>query len=81
MPEGLLPNPINDNLIPFDEVVSRAKHAGVDFGKGNPFNRLRYYTKIGLLPHAKKENHSVVIIQSALFQKVSSKKSFRLMKN
>src|SRR4030067_1300012 len=56
MPEGLLPNPENENLIPFSEVVSRAKRAGVGFGKGDPNNRLRYYTKIGLLPHAKRKS-------------------------
>ena len=60
MPEGLLPDPNppvgGDNLIPFDEVVDRAKKRGVNFGKGSPFNRLRYYTKIGLLPHAKRKS-------------------------
>ena len=56
MPEGLLPNPENENLIPFSEVVSRAKRAGVGFGKGDPNNRFRYYTKIGLLPHAKRKS-------------------------
>ena len=33
-----------------------AKTAGVEFGKGYPYNRLRYYTKIGLLPHAKRKS-------------------------
>jgi hypothetical protein len=64
MPKGLVPdpNPLHqpvgggENLIPFDEVVIRAKRAGVNFGKGNPLNRLRYYTKIGLLPHAKRKS-------------------------
>ncbi len=64
MPKGLMPdpNPLHqpggggENLIPFDEVVARAKRAGVNFGKGSPFNRLRYYTKIGLLPHAKRKS-------------------------
>jgi len=42
----------NENLISIDEVIERAKKLGVDFGKGNPRNRLRYYVKIGLLPHA-----------------------------
>src|SRR3990170_3979324 len=45
-----------ENLISFDEVVARAKRAGVQFGKGDPYNRLRYYTKIGLLPHAKRKS-------------------------
>ncbi|HEX7455951.1 MAG TPA: hypothetical protein VF303_00595, partial [Candidatus Nanoarchaeia archaeon] len=51
-----LPVTGEDNLIPFDEVVARAKKRGVNFGKGNPLNRLRYYTKIGLLPHAKRKS-------------------------
>ena len=54
MPEGLLLDP--ENLISFDEVIDRAKNRGVSFGKGNPYNRLRYYTKIGLLPHAKRKS-------------------------
>ena len=60
MPEGLVPDPNppvgGDTLIPFDEVITRAKRLGVNFGKGNPLNRLRYYTKIGLLPHAKRRS-------------------------
>ena len=45
----------NEKLISIDEVIERAKKLGVDFGKGNPRNRLRYYVKIGLLPHAKRK--------------------------
>jgi DNA-binding transcriptional MerR regulator len=44
-----------ENLISIDEVIRRAKNLGVDFGKGDPRNRLRYYVKIGLLPHAKRK--------------------------
>ena len=32
-----------------------AKKEGVDFGKGDPYNRLRYYTKIGWLPHMERK--------------------------
>jgi len=42
----------NQKLLPYPEVIKLAKQAGVDFGKGYPYNRLRYYTKIGLLPKA-----------------------------
>ena len=42
-------------LISIDELISRAKKLGVDFGNGNPRHRLRYYTKIGLIPHAKRK--------------------------
>lgn len=45
-----------DNLISIDDVISRAKIRGVDFGKGDPRERLRYLTKIGLLPHAKRKS-------------------------
>jgi DNA-binding transcriptional MerR regulator len=45
----------NEKLISIDEVIQRAKRLGVDFGKGNPRNRLRYYVKIGLLPHARRK--------------------------
>ncbi len=40
MPEGLLLDP--ENLISFDDIIDRAKSRGVGFGKGNPYNRLRY---------------------------------------
>lgn len=46
----------SEKLISIDEVVKRAKEKGVDFGKGDPKNRLRYYTKIGLIPHAKRKS-------------------------
>jgi hypothetical protein len=40
-----------EELISFENLVEQAKQRGVDFGKGDPYNRLRYYTKIGWLPH------------------------------
>ncbi|KPJ73611.1 hypothetical protein AMJ48_00015 [Parcubacteria bacterium DG_74_1] len=46
----------NGNLISIDDVIFRAKSRGVDFGKGDPRERLRYLTKIGLLPHAKRKS-------------------------
>jgi len=39
------------NLIAAEELIKKAKEKGIDFGKGDPYNRLRYYTKIGWLPH------------------------------
>lgn len=39
------------SLIEIDKLIRQAKKAGVDLGKGDPYNRLRYYTKIGWLPH------------------------------
>lgn len=41
----------NINLISIEELIKKAKKAGVNFGKADPYNRLRYYTKISLLPH------------------------------
>jgi hypothetical protein len=46
----------DENLISIDEIIEQAKKLGVDFGKGDPRNRLRYYTKIGLLPHAQRKS-------------------------
>ena len=40
-----------DELISIDKLIKQAKSKGVDFGSGDPYNRLRYYTKIGWLPH------------------------------
>lgn len=40
-----------ESLISIDELIEQAKNQGIDFGKGDPYNRLRYYTKIGWLPH------------------------------
>lgn len=45
-----------ENLISIDEIIKRAKKRGVDFGKGDPYNRLRYYTKIGWLPHMERKD-------------------------
>jgi len=45
-----------NNLISIDDVIFLAKSRGVDFGKGDPRERLRYLTKIGLLPHAKRKS-------------------------
>lgn len=40
-----------DELISLENLVEEAKKKKIAFGKGNPYNRLRYYTKIGWLPH------------------------------
>jgi len=34
-----------------DKVIQIAQETGVNFGPGKPYNRLRYYTKIGWIPH------------------------------
>lgn len=40
-----------DEFISIDKLIKQAKSKGVNFGSGDPYNRLRYYTKIGWLPH------------------------------
>lgn len=42
--------PLNE-LVSIENLIEQAKAKGIDFGKGDPYNRLRYYTKIGWLPH------------------------------
>lgn len=44
-----------EDLIAIDKLIETAAKKGVDFGKGDPYNRLRYYTKIGLLPHMQRK--------------------------
>src|SRR3990172_3690213 len=46
----------NKELLPISEIIKRALERGVDFGSGNPENRIRYYIKFGLLPHAKRKS-------------------------
>ena len=43
------------SLIEVDKLIRMAKKEGVAFGKGDPYNRLRYYTKIGWLPHMERK--------------------------
>jgi hypothetical protein len=45
-----------ENLISLEELILRAKKLGIDFGRGDPRNRIRYLIKIGLLPHAKRKS-------------------------
>ncbi len=40
-----------NELYTTDKLIQLAKEAGINFGKTDPYNRLRYYTKIGWLPH------------------------------
>jgi len=51
-----------ENLISIENLIGSAKKRGIDFGKGDPYNRLRYYTKIGWLPHmVRRENEKGTI--------------------
>lgn len=51
-----MPQNSENNLISIDDIILRAKNRGIDLGKGDPRERLRYLTKIGLLPHAKRKS-------------------------
>jgi len=50
-PVGGLPR-MTRGLITIEEFIDRAGKAGYRFGKGDPKNRLRYLTKMEVLPHA-----------------------------
>src|SRR3989344_4401576 len=46
-----LTTPSPDTLLPTSEIIDIAKKSGVDFGPGNPNERIRYFIKLGILPH------------------------------
>ena len=43
--------PRSDTFLPIPEIIKRARERGFIFGFGDPYNRIRYYIKIGLLPN------------------------------
>ncbi len=81
-----------ENLISIDDIILRAKNRGVDFGKGDPRERLRYLTKIGLLPHAQRKSFTsgqppngaypeyVVELLTEIDEKIKSGKSIQELK-
>jgi hypothetical protein len=46
--------------ISIENLIKEATKRGVDLGKGDPYNRLRYYTKMGWLPHMVRKKESGV---------------------
>ena len=46
-----------ESLISTEKLIEESKTKGIDFGKGDPYNRLRYYTKIGWLPHMQRKKN------------------------
>jgi DNA-binding transcriptional MerR regulator len=49
-------------LISVDDLIKILKEKKIDLGKGDPYNRIRYYTKIGWLPHMiRKKNENKII--------------------
>jgi hypothetical protein len=48
-----------EKFISLKDLLKLAKEEKLDLGKGDPYNRLRYYTKMGWLPHmVRKANDS-----------------------
>ena len=47
-----------DRFLEVTKLIEAAQAKGVNFGKSNPYNRLRYYTKMGLLPHMERRRNS-----------------------
>src|SRR3989304_3584394 len=41
-----------DTLLSTKKIIELAKEAGVDFGPGDAAERIRYFIKLGILPHA-----------------------------
>jgi DNA-binding transcriptional MerR regulator len=39
------------DIISVEQLIKDAAKKKIDLGKGDPYNRLRYYTKIGWIPH------------------------------
>ena len=46
------------DLIAVEELINILKENNINLGKGDPYNRLRYYTKIGLIPHMIRKKNS-----------------------
>ena len=46
------------DLIAVEELINILKENNINLGKGEPYNRLRYYTKIGLIPHMIRKKNS-----------------------
>jgi len=53
--------------ISFEKLIDEAKKQRVNFGKGDPYNRLRYYTKMGWLPHMVRMKNSGLKTEASSF--------------
>lgn len=84
-------NSNKENLISIDEIIIKAKILGINLGKGNPRERLRYLTKIGLIPHAERKSFNgqrpngaypeyVIEILKEIDQKIKAGKSIQEIK-
>lgn len=81
----------NENLISINELIIRAQKAGFNFGNGKPRHRLRYYTKLGLIPPAQRKSfnnslpsgaypESVVNLLIEIDRKIKEGKSIQAIK-
>jgi len=68
-----------ETLISTEKLIEEAKSKGIDFGKGDPYNRLRYYTKIGWLPHMqRKKNDDETSITTGHYPKWALKRLIQI---
>ncbi|MCL5095256.1 MAG: tail fiber domain-containing protein [Patescibacteria group bacterium] len=51
--------PARERLITAKDLILLCQKQGIGLGRGNPNNRLRYFTKIGLIPHAQRKQVGV----------------------
>ncbi len=51
--------PARERLITAKDLILLCQKQGLGLGRGNPNNRLRYFTKIGLIPHAQRKQVGV----------------------
>ena len=51
--------PARERLITAKDLILLCQKQGISLGRGNPNNRLRYFTKIGLIPHAQRKQVGV----------------------
>src|SRR3989344_1839746 len=45
-----------DTLLPTEKIIELAKTGGANFGSGNPLERIRYYIKLVIIPHATRKS-------------------------
>jgi len=55
---------ITKQLIPTTELIDIAKKSGIDLGSGDPTERIRYFIKLGILPHMVRKSTDKVESQS-----------------
>jgi len=49
-------------LISVEDLIEELKRQNIELGKGDPYNRLRYYTKMGWIPHMIRKKNSKNVI-------------------